>query len=99
MNWFTDNVIQKMENRLKLYKVEVPNTPEGYQMTHRDLIAFIVACFSEEEARNFNPLQNKYPYEWVQPDQRQYLTVRKIGYAESDIEHGEILMIDEISDF
>lgn len=95
MKWFTDTVIDKMKNRLRLFLVEVPNTPETAYISYDDVIGFVVALYSEEEARNFNPQTGAFRG-WVKAEDRHLLSVREIGYAADDVKVGEIFIRDVI---
>lgn len=93
MEWFADTVVKKMENRLKLYLVFVPKTDETAYISYHDVIGFIVACYSETEARNTNP-QEAIGLGWVMKKDVHLLDVRLIGYASEDVQPGEIIIKD-----
>jgi hypothetical protein len=93
MEWFTTTVISKMENRLKLYLVSVLDDTEVNYIYYDDVIEFVVACYSEKEARFTNP-PGGVTAGWVKPEHRHLVTVRHIGYAADDVKAGEILIRD-----
>lgn len=94
---FTEKVIEKNKNPLKLYLVERPESlPVDYDQYNR----FVVATYTEKEARETNPIGEEekllkyYSSYWVKKDQIDLLIIKEIGTASKNLEPGII-----ISDF
>ena len=79
-----------MKNSLKLYHVALPTEMHlGYDAYSE----FVVAAYSEEEARNTHPSffgWNLYG-EWITKDKVEKLLVKEIGNASASVEPGVIV--------
>lgn len=87
---FTKNVVEKMKNPLKLYHVALP----GEMLLGYDSYSeFVVAAYSEEEARNTHPGGEWFSYEgdWIAKDKVEKLLVKEIGNASETVEPGVIV--------
>jgi len=96
INKFAEKVIEKNKNPLKLYLVERPDSlPVDYEQYN----SFVVAAYTEKEARETNPIGEEefleyYSSYWVKKDQIDLLIIKEIGTASKNLEPGII-----ISDF
>lgn len=78
-----ENIIEKMENSLKIYHVVLPNEIDlGYDSCSD----FITAAYSEEEARKTRP-----ECAWIDNDKIDKLLVFQIGNASENIKPGIII--------
>jgi len=92
----TEGLGSNLCNRLKLWHVEVPGAIDlGYDSYD----SFVVACYTEEEARNTSPngsvldLKDRYGfYGWVKFDDIPKLVVTEIGYAKDGIKFRDVII-------
>lgn len=83
VNSFTDNIIEKLKNPLKLYLVRIPL---NLTVSHGLCTEFITAAYSEEEARKTKPY-----YFWISEEMIDKLLVTEIGYASENVAPGVII--------
>ena len=97
---FVEKVIEKTKNPLKLYHVSIP---DGIEPDDGDFIEFLVAAYSEEEARYTCPgggrfedrygggsFEDRYD-EWITKDKVGELIVIEIGNASASTKPGVIV--------
>ena len=91
INSFVENVIEKLKQSLKLYHVSLPN---GFNLGYDSYSDFVVAAYSEEEARNTYPgggsFEDRYG-EWISKNKVGELIVTEIGNASEFVKPGIIV--------
>jgi hypothetical protein len=95
-NHIVKEVIKHSENRLRLWHVSVPL---GIDLGYDSHDSFVVACYTENEARNTSPnglvldLENKYSfYGWIDFEDIPKLIVTEIGYAKEGISFRSVII-------
>ena len=85
---FVEKVIEKTKNPLKLYHVSIP---DGIEPDDGDFIEFLVAAYSEEEARNSHPGEIYDIYtDWMEESDLHRLIVTEIGISLENVKKGVI---------
>lgn len=97
-NHIVKEVIKHSENRLRLWHVSVPG---GMDLGYDSYDSFVVACYTEDEARNTSPggidMSNKDKthscwWGWINRDDISQLIVTEIGYAKEGISFRSVII-------
>lgn len=89
-NHIVKEVIKHSENRLRLWLVSVPL---GMDLGYDSYDSFVVACYTEDEARITTPQGNISDWRgWIDPEDFSKLIVTEIGYAKEGISFRSVII-------